>query len=35
VAGFIADGLFTGQSEKFVDTLHEMAEAADAAARLL
>jgi hypothetical protein len=31
VAGLTADGLFTGQSTKFFDTLHQLAEEADAA----
>jgi hypothetical protein len=33
VAGLTADGLFTGQSQKFFDTLQQMAEEADAAQR--
>jgi hypothetical protein len=32
-ASLTADGLFTGQSTKFLDALHSLAEAADAAAR--
>src|SRR5580658_8868009 len=35
IASFIADGLFTGQSDKFLDTLQSMARAADAATREL
>jgi hypothetical protein len=33
VASFTADGLFTGQSDKFLDTLQSLARAADAATR--
>jgi hypothetical protein len=33
VASFTADGLFTGQSKKFLSTLNELAIAADAASR--
>jgi hypothetical protein len=33
IASFIADGLFTGQSDKFIDTLQTMAKEADAASR--
>jgi hypothetical protein len=33
VAGLTADGLFTGQSTKFFDTLQQLAEEADAASR--
>jgi len=33
IASFTADGLFTGQSKKFLHTLHELAVAADAATR--
>jgi hypothetical protein len=34
IAGFIASGLFYGQSQAFLTLLHEMAEEADAAVRL-
>jgi hypothetical protein len=33
IASFTADGLFTGQSDKFLDKLQSLARAADAAAR--
>jgi len=33
IASFTADGLFTGQSNKFLDTLQSLARAADAATR--
>ena len=33
IASFTADGLFIGQSDKFLDTLQSLAEAADAATR--
>ena len=33
IASFTADGLFIGQSKKFLNTLHELAVAADAATR--
>ena len=33
IASFTADGLFTGQSNKFLNKLHSLAEAADAAFR--
>src|SRR5580658_9556276 len=33
IASFTADGLFTGQSDKFLDTLQSLARAADAATR--
>jgi hypothetical protein len=33
IASFTADGLFVGQSKKFLSTLHELAVAADAATR--
>jgi hypothetical protein len=33
IASFIADGLFTGQSDKFLDTLQTLAKEADAARR--
>jgi len=35
IASFTADGLFIGQSEEFLDTLMEMATAADAAQRII
>ena len=34
VNSFIADGLFTGQSQQFIETLTELAIEADAAQRL-
>jgi hypothetical protein len=34
IAGFIASGLFYGQSQKFLTLLRDMAEEADAAVRL-
>ena len=33
IASFTADGLFTGQSNKFLETLQILAEEADAASR--
>jgi hypothetical protein len=33
IASFTADGLFTGQSQQFLDTLQSLAKAADAATR--
>jgi hypothetical protein len=35
VQAFIDDGLFIGQSNKFFDTVHQLAEAADTATREL
>jgi len=35
IASFTADGLFIGQSEEFLDTLMDMATAADAAQRII
>jgi hypothetical protein len=35
VAALTADGLFTGQSTKFFDTVQQLAEEADAASREL
>jgi hypothetical protein len=35
IASFTADGLFTGQSTQFLDELNSLAEAADAATRVL
>jgi hypothetical protein len=35
IASFTADGLFIGQSKEFLDTLMDMAKAADAAKRTI
>jgi hypothetical protein len=35
IASFTADGLFVGQSAKFLQTVNQLAEEADAATRLL
>jgi hypothetical protein len=35
IASFTADGLFVGQSTKFLQTVNQLAEEADAATRLL